>query len=101
MRIHIETTIPSFLVSRSARDLLQAARQQLTQDWWNGRRQEHDLFTSQVCLDEAAQGDAEMSSRRLPPTAMPPGATKSSAKSGASRTPSPPLTATMWPGFSP
>ena len=67
MKIYIETTIPSFLVSRPARDLLQAARQQLTHDWWNLRRQQHELFSSQVCLDEAAQGDAEMSARRRPP----------------------------------
>lgn len=65
MRIYIETTIPSFLVSRPARDLLQAARQQLTHDWWSLQRQQHELFTSQVCLDEAAQGEAEMAARRL------------------------------------
>jgi hypothetical protein len=29
MRIYIESTIPSYVVARPARDLLQAARQQL------------------------------------------------------------------------
>lgn len=38
MRIYIESTIPSYVVARPARDLLQAARQQLTRDWWDLRR---------------------------------------------------------------
>ncbi len=33
MRIYIESTIPSYVVARPARDLLQAARQQLTRDF--------------------------------------------------------------------
>ena len=65
MKIYIETTIPSYLVARPARDLLQAARQQLTHDWWRLQRERHELFTSQVCLDEVAQGNAEMAVRRL------------------------------------
>ena len=38
MRIYIESTIPSYVVARPARDLLQAARQQLTKDWWDLKR---------------------------------------------------------------
>lgn len=46
MRNYIEGTIPSYVVARPARDLLQAARQQLTRDWWEFRRAGHALFTS-------------------------------------------------------
>jgi len=38
MRIYIESTIPSYVVARPARDLLQAARQQLARDWWDLKR---------------------------------------------------------------
>ena len=65
MRIYIESTIPSYVVARPARDLLQAARQQLTRDWWDTQRDKHDLFTSQVALDEIAGGEAAMAQRRL------------------------------------
>ena len=65
MRIYIESTIPSYVVARPARDLLQAARQQLTRDWWDLRREQHELFTSQVVLDEIAAGEAEMARQRL------------------------------------
>src|SRR5437016_1588392 len=65
MRIYIESTIPSYVVAHPARDLLQAARQQLTRDWWDLKRYPHELFTSQIVLDEMASGDAEMARQRL------------------------------------
>lgn len=65
MRIYIESTIPSYVVARPARDLLQAARQQLTRDWWELKRHEHELFTSQIVLDEIGSGDATMAEQRL------------------------------------
>ena len=65
MRIYIESTIPSYVVARPARDLLQAARQQLTRDWWDLQREQHELFTSQVVLDEIAAGERAMAERRL------------------------------------
>jgi hypothetical protein len=65
MRIYIESTIPSYVVARPARDLLQAARQQQTKDWWELKRQDHELFTSQVVLDEIAVGALAMAHLRL------------------------------------
>ena len=65
MRIYIESTIPSYVVARPARDLLQAARQQLTRDWWDLQREQHELFTSPIVLDEIAAGEREMARRRL------------------------------------
>jgi hypothetical protein len=65
MRIYIESTIPSYLVARPARDLLQAARQQMTKDWWDLKRHNHELFTSQIVLDEIAEGERAMANHRL------------------------------------
>ena len=65
MRIYIESTIPSYVVARPARDLLQAARQQLTRDWWDLRRGEHELFISHIVLDEVTGGDPEMAKERV------------------------------------
>jgi len=65
MHIYIESTIPSYVVARPARDLLQAARQQTTKDWWDFKRASHELFTSQVVLDEIAVGDSAMAQLRL------------------------------------
>jgi len=64
MRIYIESTIPSYLVARPARDLLQAARQQITCDWWELKRQQHELFTSQIAVDEVRRGELAMAQAR-------------------------------------
>ncbi len=65
MRIYIESTIPSYVVARPARDLIQAARQQLTRDWWDSQREKHELFGSQIVLDEIAFGEKAMAQLRL------------------------------------
>ena len=64
-RIYIETTIPSYLAARPSRDLLQAARQQITHTWWNDARHHYDLCISEIVLDEVASGDADAAHRRL------------------------------------
>jgi hypothetical protein len=65
MRIYIERTIPSYVVARPARDLLQAARQQTSKDWWELKRQQHELFTSEIVLAEISEGEAFMAQQRL------------------------------------
>ena len=63
--VYLETTIASYLTSRPSRDLVLAARQQTTRDWWDLRRGGFDLWVSQIVLDEAAEGDQEAAERRL------------------------------------
>jgi hypothetical protein len=65
VKIFVETTIPSYLVARPARDIVQMARQQITRDWWERCRGEHELFTSQIVLDEAGACDAALAHARL------------------------------------
>jgi hypothetical protein len=65
MRIYIESTIPSYVVAQPARDLLQAARQQITRDWRETMRGRHELFISQVVVDEIAFDDYSRARQRL------------------------------------
>jgi hypothetical protein len=65
MKIFLETTIPSYITARPSRDILRFSHQQLTREWWETRRQFHELFTSQLVLDEAAMGDAVKAAERL------------------------------------
>jgi hypothetical protein len=65
MRVYIESTIPSYLVARPARDLRQAARQQATKEWWDLERSSYDLFISQIVLDEVREGEAAMAKLRV------------------------------------
>ncbi len=64
-RLYLETTIPSYLVGRRSRDLMVAAHQQITRDWWELRRDNFDLYASEFVLNEVRSGDAELAGRRL------------------------------------
>lgn len=64
-RVYIETSIVSYLTARPARDLLAAAWQNATSRWWDGPRTRFALFTSQLVVEEATQGDATAAERRL------------------------------------
>jgi hypothetical protein len=64
-RLYIETTIPSYLVARTSRDLRLAADQESTQTWWEVHRHKYDLFVSEAVLEEAAEGDADFAAKRL------------------------------------
>ena len=64
-KVYLETTIPSYLTARPSRDLVTAAHQQITREWWDTRRHAFDLFVSQMVIDEASAGDPDAAARRL------------------------------------
>jgi len=49
-KVYLETTIPSYLSAKASRDLIVAAHQQITQEWWERRRNQFDIFISQFVL---------------------------------------------------
>jgi predicted nucleic acid-binding protein len=63
--VYLETTISSYLASRPSRDLILAAHQAITREWWERRREDFDLYVSQYVVDEAGDGDSEAAARRL------------------------------------
>ena len=64
-KVHVETTVVSYLTSRPSRDLVTAAHQQITAEWWESRGPGFDLYVSQLVIDEASAGDEEAARRRL------------------------------------
>jgi hypothetical protein len=64
-KVYLETTIPSYLAARPSRDLLVAAHQQITRDWWESRRSEFELYVSQLVVQEVRAGDTLLANRRL------------------------------------
>jgi len=63
-KLYLETSIVSYLTARPSHDLIRAAHQQVTRDWWKTRFS-FDLYVSEFVLDEAKAGDAEAAGRRL------------------------------------
>ena len=64
-KVYLETTIPSLLTAWPSRDLVIAADQQVTKEWWRTRRRDFELFISQVVLDEVGEGDKTAAAARL------------------------------------
>ena len=63
--LYLETSVVSYLTARPSRDLITAARQQLTALWWATRRSDYDLFVSPLVLEEAELGDTSAAAARL------------------------------------
>lgn len=63
--VYIETSIVSYLAADPSRHPVTLRNQQLTHAWWNTRRDEYELFTSDYVIDEVTQGDIAMARRRL------------------------------------
>ena len=64
-RVYIETSVVSYLTARPSRDLIVAANQQITQEWWQVRRTEFELYISQLVVQEASSGDPTAAQQRL------------------------------------
>lgn len=64
-RLYVETTIPSYLTSWPSRDLVVAGHQQITREWWEKRRDNFQLYISQLVVDEAGAGDPVAARKRL------------------------------------
>ncbi len=65
LKVYIETSVISYLTARPSRDLVTAAHQQLTIDWWEDRSTDFDLYISQLVVREASAGDEDAAKRRL------------------------------------
>jgi hypothetical protein len=64
--VYLETSVISYLVARpNQRDVVVAAHQQITRDWWANRRHEFTLFASAVVIEEALRGDPEYAKARM------------------------------------
>jgi hypothetical protein len=64
-KIYIETSVVSYYTNRPGRDLVIAARQQVTREWWEECSQNFELFISVLVLEEAGSGDTVEAKRRL------------------------------------
>lgn len=63
--VYLETSVISYLAADPSRDLVLAAHQQITHDWWNSFRQKFDLYISQSVIDEISLGDPDIAKKRL------------------------------------
>jgi len=63
--LYIETSIVSYLRQKPSDQVITAARQLMTHQWWDGERTKYQLAVSQFVIDEASAGDPVLAAERL------------------------------------
>ena len=63
--LYVESSIVSYLRARPSGHVISAARQLVTQRWWQQERQNYQLFTSDYVIIEISRGDRILASDRI------------------------------------
>ena len=63
--LYIETSIVSYLRQKPSSQVVMAARQLLTHQWWTDERSKYQLVISQFVIDEASAGHPILAAERL------------------------------------
>ena len=63
--VYLETTIPSYLAARPSRDLIVAAHQQITHEWWVDAHERFEMYVSEAVLAEIRAGDPAAAVQRI------------------------------------
>ncbi|MGN0854607.1 MAG: type II toxin-antitoxin system VapC family toxin [Kiritimatiellia bacterium] len=64
-RVYVETTVISDATALPARDIVLAARQISTREWWSSAAERFELYSSDIVAREAKRGDAAAAQRRV------------------------------------
>jgi len=63
--VYIETSVVSYLTARPSRDLVVAAYQEITREWWREAADRFELVASPLVVTEASAGDPDAARSRL------------------------------------
>ncbi|MCD4707143.1 MAG: type II toxin-antitoxin system VapC family toxin [Candidatus Sabulitectum sp.] len=64
-KVYLETSIISYFTARPSRDLVVAARQELTYEVWPLLKEKYDLYISALVIQEVSRGDEAAARKRL------------------------------------
>lgn len=63
--VYVETSVVSYLTARPSRDVVVAAYQEVTREWWGGAPKRFVLYASALVMSESRTGDPEAARARL------------------------------------
>lgn len=64
-KAYIETSIVSYFTARPSRDLVIAARQEITHELWQVLQKQYEIYISALVIQEASRGDENAADKRL------------------------------------
>jgi len=62
--VYLETSVIGYLASRPSNDVVTAASQLVTRQWWDEHRLEYELFISPAVIAESNAGDSDAAKER-------------------------------------
>ena len=63
--VYVETSVVSYLTARPSRDVVVAAYQEVTREWWHSAPGRFVLYASALVMSESGTGDPEATRARL------------------------------------
>lgn len=63
--VYVETSVISYLAAWPSRDLVVAAHQGITRQWWDDERGKYELYISEAVIREASAGDVRAAGQRI------------------------------------
>lgn len=63
--VYLESSVISYYTARRSRDLIVAAHQEITLEWWEKALPFFEPFISQIVYDEISRGDPEPAQQRI------------------------------------
>jgi len=63
--LYIETSVVGYFTSQLTRDLIVAAHQQITREWWKERLNRYSAFVSTLVLEEISMANVDEAGKRL------------------------------------
>lgn len=63
--VYLETSVISYYTALPSRDIVTAARQAITREWWEGTKGRFGVYISVLVVEEAKVGDADAAQKRL------------------------------------
>lgn len=63
--VYIETSVVSYLAARPSRDVVVAAYQEVTREWWRNSADRFEFVASALVVEEARAGDPDAARGRL------------------------------------
>ena len=64
-KVYLETSIISYLTAFPSKDVITAGHQLTTFDWWENHRRKFEIVASELVVQEASLGNAQMAKKRL------------------------------------
>ena len=63
--VYIESSVISYLTAWPSRDVVTAARQTITLDWWQNHRHKYEVYISALVEEEISSGDPFAAGQRI------------------------------------